>query len=238
MLIGIALVVFRFCQNCNVGLLPEVSGLLNTNAIALITVFCFQNINSLVQLTFRYTESEIGALGNINHALLVYFLLQGFGNLFGLILLCANTVLVHGTNGRFRHAKLLSDFFPANFRVFLLQLLNIFPLRSLAIVACFGLCNAEFRCAELILGRKRIVDGLKDLALGHTLGLKLLDTRQEVAGMLVRSFTAAPRITARVTLGAIMLQNIILAAIFNAKVVFQVFFDRIHISTLPFSSLQ
>ena len=48
MLISIALVVFRFCQDCDVGLLPEVGGLLDANAVALIAVFCFQNINSLV----------------------------------------------------------------------------------------------------------------------------------------------------------------------------------------------
>ena len=75
MLISIALVVFRFCQDCDVGLLPEIGRLLDADTIALIAMFCFQNINSLVQLTFRHAEGKIRTLGNINHALLVYFLL-------------------------------------------------------------------------------------------------------------------------------------------------------------------
>ena len=145
--------------------------------------------------------------------------------------------MVHRPNRRLRHAKLLSDLSPAHIRVFLLQLLNIFPLRSFAVVTCLGLCNAKLRCTELILGRKCVVDGFQNLTFGHPLSLELLNTGQKVAGMLVRSLTASPRIATRMALGAIMLQNIILAAVFNAKVVFQVFLDRIHISTLPFSSL-
>ena len=110
---------------------------------------------------------------------------------------------------------------------------------SLAVMASFGSGDTELSGSELIIVRQGTVDGIEDLALFHASVLQLINTGQKVTRMLVRSLAASPRITAGMTLGAVMLQNIIFAAVLKAKIALQIFLNRIHhISTLPFSALQ
>ena len=104
-------------------------------------------------------------------------------------------------------------------------------------MAGFGASHTEFRCAQLVLIRQGVIDGIENIILAHALGLQLFHTGQKVTGVLIRRLTAAPWITARVTLGAVMLQNITITVI-HTKVVSQVSLNRIHFSTLPFSTLQ
>ena len=112
-------------------------------------------------------------------------------------------------------------------------------LLRLAVMTSFGFGNTELCGSELIIVGQGAVDSIEDFAFHHTFILQLIYARQEVARMLIRGLTAAPRIAARMTFCAIMLQCIAFAAILDAKVVLQIFLNRVHhISTLPFSALQ
>ena len=96
-------------------------------------------------------------------------------------------------------------------------------------MARFLTCGAELGQAHLILVRERVVDGLQDLLLREALLFKLLYTRQEIAGMLIRVIAGAPRITTRMSLGTIVLQDIAFGS--DAKIRTEVFFNRIHAAT-------
>ena len=233
MLVGIALIELRLAQNGDICLLTRIGRLLDADAIALIAVFRFQNINSLIQLAFRDAKRKVGTFGNINHAFLVNFLLQDVSNLFSLIFLGSNAILVHGADRRFGQVQLLADFSPA-FAIFF-QCTNLIPLQRFTVMAGFGSCHTKLAGTQLVLIGQSRIDGLKDLIFTHALSLQLIDSRNKIARMLVRRLATTPGITARMTLGAVMLQRI--AAVFNTKIARNIFFNWIHVST-PSSALQ
>ena len=206
MLISILLVELRLCENRYVRLLTDIGRLSDTNAIALVAIFCFQNISSLVQLTFRHSEDLICALRNINHALLIDLFFQSRGNLLSLAGFFANRIVIFGPHTGLAHAELVTNFLPT--KTVILQRTNLIVLQCLTVMACFLTCSAELGQAHLILVRERVVDGLQDLLLREALLFKLLYTRQEIAGMLIRGIAGAPRITTRMSLGTIVLQDI------------------------------
>ena len=227
MLISILLVELRLCENRDVRLLTDIGRLSDTNAIALVAIFCFQNISSLVQLTFRHSEDLICALRNINHALLIDLFFQSRGNLLSLAGFFANRIVILGPHTGLAHAELVANFLPT--KTVILQRTNLIVLQCLTVMACFLTCSAELGQAHLILVRERVVDGLQDLLLREALLFKLLYTRQEIAGMLIRVIAGAPRIATRMSLGTIVLQDIAFGS--DAKIRTEVFFNRIHAAT-------
>ena len=227
MLVSIFLVKFRLREDGNVCLLTGISRLPDANAIALIPIFCFQNISSLVQLAFRHAEDLIRALGNINHALLIDFCFQSRSDLLSLTGFFTDSIVILRPHAGLAHAKLVADFLPA--KTVILQRTNLIVLQCLAVVTCFLAGCTELSQTHLILIRERIVDGLQNLFLRESLLFEFLHTRQEITGMLIRIVARAPRIATRVPLGAIVLQDIAFRS--NAKIRTEVFFNRIHAAT-------
>ena len=98
-----------------------------------------------------------------------------------------------------------------------------------------SLCHTELGQAHLILFRKRVVNALQNIFLRQSLLLQNLNARQEIAGMLIRVITGAPRITTRMSLGTIVLQDIAFGS--DAKIRTEVFFNRIHAASPNFNSV-
>ena len=82
MLISVLLVKLWLGQHRDIRLLANIGRLPDTNAIALVSVFCLQGVSSIRKFGFCHAKYLIGTFGNINHTFFIYFFFQGIGNIF------------------------------------------------------------------------------------------------------------------------------------------------------------